>query len=233
MKNSDGGADPDNSSPMTGDKKNNSKAGGILGNFNNNEIGISLKKSYSHGKRFFSCYFLYTAMIDVNILIVYDSLTGNVKKMARAIGEGVVNAGGNVTISLAEDTEAESLTSYDAFAFGSPTHCGTMSSKMNDFFNNKMHKHWGKFGPKVAVAFTSSGGIGGGNEITLMSLISVILNFGLITFGVPDYVSENVTLHYGAVSIKEPGLVELDACILLGRRLVEYSRMIKKGATNL
>ena len=95
-----------------------------------------------------------------------------------------------------------------------------------------MHKYWGKLGPKVAVAFTSSGGLGGGNEITLMSLISVILNFGLITFGVPDYVSENVTLHYGAVSIKEPGVIELEACKLLGRRLVEYTRIIRKGTTS-
>jgi NAD(P)H dehydrogenase (quinone) len=80
-----------------------------------------------------------------------------------------------------------------------------MSAKMNDFFNNKLHKHWGKLGYKVAVAFTSSGGLGGGNEITLMSILSVILNLGMITFGVPDYVSENVTLHYGAVSIKKAG----------------------------
>jgi hypothetical protein len=34
VKNSDGGADPDNSSPMTGDRKNNVNAGGILGIFN-------------------------------------------------------------------------------------------------------------------------------------------------------------------------------------------------------
>jgi NAD(P)H dehydrogenase (quinone) len=182
---------------------------------------------------FFVTFFLYLIMEDVNVLIVYDSITGNVEKMAKAVLNGVKEAGGNARISLAENVEEETIVSYDAYAFGSPTHCGTMSAKMNDFFNNKMHKHWGKLGAKVAVAFTSSGGLGGGNEMTLLSLISVILNFGLITFGVPDYVSENVTLHYGAVSIKEPGLAELKACRLLGKRLVEYTMIIKKGVSSL
>jgi multimeric flavodoxin WrbA len=81
---------------------------------------------------------------------------------------------------------------------------------------------------RKGVAFTSSGGLWGGNEITLMSILSVILNFGMITFGVPDYVSENVTLHYGAVSIKKPDEDGLKACKLLGRRLAEHTNVIKK-----
>jgi NAD(P)H dehydrogenase (quinone) len=171
-------------------------------------------------------------MVDVNVLIVYDSLTGNVEMMADAVREGVTEAGGKATVIRAEDMDLYSIASYDAYAFGSPTHCGTMSVKMNDFFNNKLHKLWGKLSHKVAVAFTSSGGLGGGNEITLLSLLSVILNFGMITFGVPDYVSKDVTLHYGAVAIKTPTVDSLNACKLLGRKLVEYTTIIKKGLIN-
>jgi NAD(P)H dehydrogenase (quinone) len=167
----------------------------------------------------------------VNVLIVYDSKTGNVEAMANAVKEGIIESGAKAKVVKADKTKIKSLLSYDAYAFGSPTHCGTMSTKMNDFFNNKLHKHWGKLGYKVAVAFTSSGGLGGGNEITLLSLLSVILNFGMITFGIPDYVSEKVTLHYGAVSIQEPGVEGLNACRLLGQKLVEHTRIIKKGIT--
>ena len=99
----------------------------------------------------------------VKVLVVYDSQTGNVEKMAYAVAEGITSAGGEATVLRAEETDIESLRGYDAYAFGSPTHCGTMSAKMNDFFNNKLHKHWGKLGNKVAVAFTSSGGLGGGS----------------------------------------------------------------------
>jgi NAD(P)H dehydrogenase (quinone) len=168
-------------------------------------------------------------MINVKVLIVYDSLTGNVEAMANAVKEGVVERGGEATIEKADKVNLDSIMLYDAYAFGSPTHCGTMSVKMNDFFNNKLHKLWGKLGYKVAVAFTSSGGLGGGNEITLLSLLSVILNFGMLTFGIPDYVSKDVTLHYGAVSIKKPCKDALNACRLLGRKLVEHTMVIKKG----
>jgi NAD(P)H dehydrogenase (quinone) len=168
----------------------------------------------------------------VKVLVVYDSKTGNVEKMSEAVAEGVSSAGGDATVVKAGEADIESLPNYDAYAFGSPTHCGTMSAKLNDFFNNKLHKHWGKLSHKVAVAFTSSGGLGGGNEITLMSIISVILNFGMITFGVPDYVSKDVTLHYGAVAIQKPDEHTLNACRLLGQRLVQHTRIIKNGLPN-
>jgi NAD(P)H dehydrogenase (quinone) len=168
-------------------------------------------------------------MTSIDVLVVYDSITGNVEKMAEAVREGVIEAGGNAKLVRADEVELDSIRSFDAYAFGSPTHCGTMSAKMNDFFNNKLHKLWGKLSYKVAVAFTSSGGLGGGNEITLLSLLSVILNFGMITFGVPDYVSKDVTLHYGAVAIKTPTEDSLNACSVLGEKLVEHTLLIKKG----
>lgn len=166
----------------------------------------------------------------IDVLIVYDSKTGNVNAMAEAVREGVIEAGGKATKLSTEEVDIDSLAQFDAYAFGSPTHCGTMSAKMNDFFNSKLHKHWGKLRYKVGVAFTSSGGLGGGNEITLMSIISVILNFGMVTFGVPDYVSADVTLHYGAVAVQKPGLAALAASRLLGKRLVEHAMVLKKGS---
>ncbi|TRO55577.1 flavodoxin family protein [Candidatus Bathyarchaeota archaeon] len=168
-------------------------------------------------------------MAEVSVLIVYDSVTGNVEAMAEAVKDGVIEAGGTATLKRADEVDAASLNQYDAYAFGSPTHCGTMSTKMNDFFNSKLHKHWGKLGNKVAVAFSSAGGLGGGSEIVLLSMLSVIINFGMITFGIPDYVSRNVTLHYGSVSIKKPDVDALNSSRLLGRKLVEHTRVIKKG----
>jgi len=168
-------------------------------------------------------------MEQVKTLIVYDSVTGNVEAMAQAVAEGARSAGALVTLKRVEEVEVDEIPSYDAFAFGSPTHCGTMTAKMNEFFNQKMIEHWDKLKYKVAVAFTSSGGLGGGNEMTLLSLISVIINFGLMTFGVPDYVSPGITLHYGAVAIGEPDERCLKACELLGRRLVEHAEVIRDG----
>jgi len=166
----------------------------------------------------------------VRVLVAYDSLTRNVEKMAYAVAEGVKEQGGEADICRVNAVDIDTVSAYDGFAFGCPTHCGTMSVKMNEFINTRLHKRfWGKLYGKVGVAFTSSGGLGGGNEVVLMSLLSVILNFGMITFGIPDYVSRDVTLHYGSVSIKEPDVDALAACRLLGRRLVEYCDIMKRG----
>jgi len=169
-------------------------------------------------------------MEPIKVLVVYDSLTGNVEAMANSVAEGAKEAGVLVSLKRVDDVEIDDILSYDAFAFGSPTHCGTMSFKMNEFFNRRMHpRYWGKLKYKVGVAFTSSGGLGGGNETVLWSMISVMLNFGMMTFGIPDYVSRDVTLHYGAVAIKKPDKDSLDACKLLGKRLVEHAKVIKAG----
>ncbi|MCS7104760.1 MAG: flavodoxin domain-containing protein [Thermofilaceae archaeon] len=165
----------------------------------------------------------------VRILVVYDSWTGNVEKMAHAVAEGVKEAGAEVKVVKVDEVDVEEVPEYDGYAFGSPTHCGTMSYKMNQFFNERMIKFWGKLRYKVAVAFASSGGLGGGNEMTLWSLVSTILNFGMMTFGVPDYVAPGVTLHYGAVAIGTPDSNTLKACKLLGRRLVEHVKVVKAG----
>jgi len=165
----------------------------------------------------------------VRILVVYDSWTGNVEKMAHAVAEGAREAGAEVKVVRVDEVDPDEVPQYDGYAFGTPTHCGTMSYKMNYFFNKQLIKYWGKLRYKVAVAFTSSGGLGGGNEMALWSLVSAIINFGMMTFGVPDYVAPGVTLHYGAVAVGAPDENAIKACRLLGRRLVEHVRVVKAG----
>ncbi len=59
-------------------------------------------------------------------------------------------------------------------------------------------------------------------------MILMMINYGMLVFGVPDYVAPGVTLHYGAVSVGEPDEEELKACRLLGERLFEITSLVKK-----
>ncbi|MBO3839974.1 MAG: flavodoxin domain-containing protein [Thermoproteota archaeon] len=166
---------------------------------------------------------------EVKILIVYDSYTGNTEEMAKAVAEGAENAGAKVTLKKVDDVTVEDFLENDGFAFGTPTHCGIMSSKMNRLFTKVAMPAWGKMKGKVGAAFSSSGGFGGGNEIACLSIILTMLNYGMLVFGVPDYVAPGVTLHYGAVSVGKPKEDVLKACRLLGERLVEYTLIVKRG----
>lgn len=65
-------------------------------------------------------------------LVIYDSMFGNTKKIARAVGESFKN--GTQVLHISE-TKSEDLTSADMLIVGSPTHGGRPSQKMKEFLN--------------------------------------------------------------------------------------------------
>lgn len=72
-------------------------------------------------------------------------------------------------------------------------------------------------GGKIGRAFSSAGGWGGGMELACQSILTVLMNFGFLVCGVTDYVSRDMTLHYGAVSAKAPAPEQCPAaCRVLG-----------------
>jgi NAD(P)H dehydrogenase (quinone) len=100
---------------------------------------------------------------------------------------------------------------------------GLLSWKMKRFFDEVMCDQWMKVDGKIACAFSSSGGWGGGAELACQSLLTVLMNFGFLVFGVTDYVGKLTTLHYGAVTARQPRDDEArEACRKLGKRLAEW-----------
>jgi len=72
-------------------------------------------------------------MIEMKIVVIYDSKTGNTEKMAKAIAEG---AGKVAQVELKKIGEAFPLTvmaDADGVAFGSPVYYADISNSMKDF----------------------------------------------------------------------------------------------------
>lgn len=158
------------------------------------------------------------------ILVLHDSKTGNTAKMAQLVAEGAGSVpGAEVRLRSIDEATAEDVLWCDGIAVGSPTNMGTISWKMKRFWDETMGKHWGEIDGKIGCAFSSSGGWGGGAELTCQVLMTVLVNFGFLVFGVTDYVSKLMTLHYGAVNAREPRSEETqEACRRLGQRLAEW-----------
>jgi flavorubredoxin len=75
-------------------------------------------------------------MIEMKIVVIYDSKTGNTEKMAKAIAEG---AGKAVKVELKKIGEAFPLTvmaDADGVAFGSPVYYADISNPMKDFLSH-------------------------------------------------------------------------------------------------
>jgi len=140
-----------------------------------------------------------------NILILYDSKTGNTEKMAMAVAEGAKKDGKHkVRILFVDNASADDIRWCHGIAVGSPTNMGIVSWKMKKFWDNLGDELWGKIDGKIGCAFSSSGGWGGGAEIACQSILTILINYGFLVFGVTDYVDKQLTLHYGAVLVGEP-----------------------------
>ena len=67
-------------------------------------------------------------------------------------------------------------------------------------------------------------------ELACQSILTVLMNFGFLVFGVTDYATKMRTLHYGAVVAKEPRSEDdTAACQLLGQRLAEWTAVLIHG----
>ncbi|NIM04529.1 MAG: flavodoxin family protein [Armatimonadetes bacterium] len=161
------------------------------------------------------------------IAVIYDSQTGNTKAMAEAVAEGARKVEGiEVRLKTADEAGADDFLWADGVALGSPCYVGLMSAKLKAFLDTS-HEAWSKVDGKIGCAFSSAGGAGGGAELTCLAILTALMNYGFLVFGVPDYVKPGVTLHYGAVAVGRPDETALSACRLLGERLTEHVIRLK------
>lgn len=154
------------------------------------------------------------------ILVIYHSKTGNTKKMAEFVVEGVKEARGEAILKSIEECKVEDLLECDGIIVGSPTYFGLPSAEIKKLFDESV-KFYGKLEGKVGGAFSSSALIGGGNETTVMGILQMMLIHGMIIQGTTK------SDHYGPVSVGKPDEKVKKNCKELGRRITELVRKIK------
>ena len=131
------------------------------------------------------------------ILIVYDSKSGNTEMMAELVKQGAEKEGVKVRLKKVEDADPKELLDVQGVIIGSPTYYGLLTAKIKQFLDASVEHH-GKLDGKVGAAFASSGVLGGGNETTIISILQCLLVHGMVVQGDP------VGGHYGAVSLGKP-----------------------------
>lgn len=165
------------------------------------------------------------------ILVLFDSKSGNVAQMAALVAEGAQSVPDTeVRLRHVDEASADDVLWCDGLAVGSPTNMGLLSWKMKRFWDETMAPKWMEVDGKIACAFSSAGGWGGGMELACQSLLTVLINFGFLVFGVTDYAGRKTTLHYGAVASKAPREADIqESCRILGRRLAEWTALYIHG----
>lgn len=197
------------------------------------------------------------------VLVLYYSTYGHMETMANAVAEGARSTGAQVDIKRVPETAPEEvakaahfkldqaapvatiadLEHYDAIVIGAPTRFGRMPSQMAAFLD-QAGGLWarGALNGKVGGAFTSTATQHGGQEVTLFSIITNLLHFGMVVVGLPYSHAGQMTLDeivggspYGATTIaggqgqRQPSAIELEGARHQGRLVAETANKLFPG----
>jgi NAD(P)H dehydrogenase (quinone) len=158
-----------------------------------------------------------------NVLVVYDSRSGNTEKAAVLVAEGARQVEGiNCTLKRVERVSLDDLLKADGIIVGSPTYYGTMSGKIKTLLDESVELH-GKLQGKVGAAFTSSGGNASGAETTILSILQALLIHGMIVQGTPH------AQHYGLAIVGAPRERDKNKCKEFGARTARLTAKIAGG----
>lgn len=151
-------------------------------------------------------------------LIIYYSRTGNTKKMAELIAEGIKKEEVDAVLKDVKDVSADELLKYDGLVIGSPTYYGSMAAEIKKLLDDSVKFH-AKLEGKCGAAFSSSANIAGGNETTILDILNAFLIHGMIIQG------DSQGDHYGAVAIGSPDARSTKECLRSGSR---FAKLIKR-----
>ena len=189
------------------------------------------------------------------VLVLYYSTYGHIETMANAVAEGARKAGATVDVKRVPETVPEEIAKnghfklqqdapvakpdelehYDAIIIGAPTRYGRMPSQMAAFLD-QTGGLWarGALNGKVGGAFTSTATQHGGQETTLFSIITNLMNLGLTIVGLPYSYQQQMTLDevaggspYGATTIaggkgeRQPSEIDLGGARHQGKLIAE------------
>jgi len=141
-----------------------------------------------------------------DILVLYYSVGGSVRRMAELIAEGVERVPGaaarlrtvprvstniaNVNAAIPQSgppyCELGDLEECAGLALGSPTRFGNMAAPLKHFLDGTgLLWQRGTLAGKPACVFTSTASLHGGQETTLLSMMLPLLHHGMLVIGLP------------------------------------------------
>jgi len=160
----------------------------------------------------------------MQVLVVYYSRSGNTKRLAEEVAAGVKEVKGvECVVKAVKDVTKEDFLACQGVIAGSPVYFGSMAAPMKEMFD-KFVVVRKDMGDKVGAAFTTSGDPTGGKETTLLSIIQVLLIYGMIIVGDPL----DATGHYGVACTGSPDEKTTINARKLGKRVASLVKQLKQ-----
>ena len=197
------------------------------------------------------------------ILVLYYSLHGSTAAMARQVARGVEQVNGararlrtvprvSAVIEAQEPAIPEQgppyarlsdLAECDGLILGSPTRFGNMAAPLKYFLDGTSGE-WisGTLCGKPAGVFTSTSSLHGGQESTLLSMMTPLLHHGMLMVGLPYTRPELMSTRSGGTPYGPSHFAGIDQesrlsreevalCRTLGGRVAEIAKRLRAGPT--
>jgi NAD(P)H dehydrogenase (quinone) len=159
----------------------------------------------------------------MQVLILYFSKGGNTRKLAEAIAKGVEQIdGAKALLKRTDQVTKDDFAASDGVIAGSPVYFGLMASELKKIFDDFVGVRK-KMEGKVGAAFTTSGDPSGGKETTMLSIIQVLLIYGMVIVGDPM----SATGHYGVSCVGAPDEKTVENGVKLGKRVAEIATKLR------
>ncbi len=140
-----------------------------------------------------------------HIFVLYASDYGHTREAARAVAEGAERiAGSGVRCLPTCEVGTKDLEDADALILGSPVHMGSLHWEIKRFIDQSLAGLWtrDRLVGRVGGVFATGGGLGGaggGCELAMLSMFSVLAELGMLLVPLPKRTArfEAGGLHWG------------------------------------
>jgi len=157
----------------------------------------------------------------MQVLILYYSKSGNTGKLANEIAKGVESAGVKAVVRSTREVSKDDFLESAGIIAGSPVYFGVMAADLKRVFDEYVGLRL-KTENKVGAAFATGGHHTGGKETTIVSILQVMLIYGMIIVGDPISASG----HYGVACVGAPDDKAASDAFKLGARVAELCRKL-------
>ena len=159
----------------------------------------------------------------MQILVMYYSKTGNTKKLAEEVANGVHEvAGVDCVIKAAAEVQKDDFIAADGIIAGSAVYFGGMAAELKSVFDRFIGVRK-QMTDKVGAAFATSGDPSGGKELTIISIMQAMLAYGMMVVGDPL----DATGHFGVSCTGTPDERTIANARKLGNRVATLAKKMR------
>lgn len=147
------------------------------------------------------------------LLIIYTTKNGRTGAMVEPVRQGIIEAGSTAAVRSVEEVRWDDMLRAPGIIVGTPVRFGDVDWEIKRLFDvTTLQDYPGPLAGKAAGAFVGGGRPGSGAELTLLSMLHILLNHGMVIQG------HAFSTHYGPVALRDTPQEEMESiCIAWGR----------------